>query len=62
MNEWIYRNSLNEYDERLNAADNERRALRLTAKPNLVNVITSAVTNLRAQVKSQPAVKLQRNS
>ena len=61
MNEWIYRNSLNEYDQKLAAVENERRALQI-AKPGLTKLVSAAVASLNWQPTNQPTIKLQRNS
>lgn len=62
MNEWIYRNSLTEYEQRLNAADNERRALKLTGQPSLKNIVSTVIAGLPQQLQNRTRVRLQRNS
>ena len=60
MNEWIYRNSLNEYDQKLAVAENERRALQI-AKPRSLNQVVAALIN-EFKPQSRSRVRLQRNS
>jgi hypothetical protein len=59
MNEWLYRNSMNEYEQRLNAADKERKALKLTTPLSINKIVAGMVSSVRLPQTNR--ARLQRN-